>query len=140
MLAFTVPGLARGKGRPRATARGGFARLYTDEKTASYENLVRLAARQAMAGAPPLDEPLSVSMVVRLVPPQSASKKRRAAMLDGTDPPTRKPDLDNVVKAVLDGCNTVAFRDDALIVRQSAEKVWAVEAGVDVVIRRLGGR
>jgi len=143
-LAFTIPGDPRGKGRPRATVFKGRdgkparARMYADSKTANYENLVKLAAVEALRGAAPLDAPLSVSITVRMTPAASVSKKQRAAMLAGTVLPTKKPDLDNVVKAVLDGCNGVAFRDDVLVVSQTASKRYAEIAGVDVEIRTLG--
>ena len=42
MIKFTIPGEPRGKGRPRFSNRGGYVRTYTDEKTASYENLVKM--------------------------------------------------------------------------------------------------
>ena len=41
---FVVPGQPIGKGRPRASTRGGFVRMYTDAKTVTYENAI---ARQA---------------------------------------------------------------------------------------------
>ena len=140
MLAFTVPGEPRGKGRPRATIRAGHARLYSDARTASYENLVAMAASDALRGAPPLDGPLTIDIRVRMAQPASASKRKRAEMLSGALAATKKPDLDNVVKAIMDGCNAVAFRDDVLIVRQSAEKLFAETAGVDVRIGRAGER
>lgn len=133
-LAFTIPGDPRGKGRPRATTIGGHARMFTDSKTASYENLVKLAASQALAGRSPFDCPLTVIVTVRMVPAASSSAKKRAAMLSGEMAPTKLPDLDNVVKAVLDGCNKVAFRDDALVVSLIARKQYAATPGVDVEI------
>jgi Holliday junction resolvase RusA-like endonuclease len=133
-LSFTIPGEARGKGRPRATRFGGGVRLYTDAKTASYEGLIAYAAQAALAGRAPLDGPLVMSVLVRLAPPASASKKARAAMLAGEMHPTKKPDLDNVVKAVLDGCNKVAFGDDAQVCWINAGKVYAATAGVDVTL------
>lgn len=136
-IAFTIPGEARGKGRPRASSFGGRIRLHSDAKTASYENLVKLAVVKALKGAAPLDAPLLVIITVRMVPPASASKRARAAMLANTVLPTKKPDLDNVVKAVLDGCNGVAFRDDVLVVSQFAHKRYAETAGVDVEIKTL---
>lgn len=139
-LRFTIPGEPRGKGRPRIGKTGGpngHARMFTDPKTRSYEGLIAMAAQAALDGRPPMDCPLEVHVRVRLVPPASASKKACAAMLAGDLPPTKKPDLDNVVKAVLDGCNGVAFRDDVLVVKQSATKFYAVTPGVDVLIRPL---
>lgn len=136
LLSFVVPGDPRGKGRPRASRQGGVFRLHTDDKTAAYENLVKLAARNALGSAEPLDGPLHASIGVFVTPPASASKKARAAMIAGELHPTKRPDLDNVVKAVLDGCNGVAFRDDALIVTLSASKAYANTAGVSVMIGR----
>lgn len=143
-LAFTIPGDPRGKGRPRATVFKGKegvparARMYADSKTVSYENLVKVAAHAALAGRQPLDEPLTMRVLVRMVPAASHSAKKQAAMLAGAIWPTKLPDLDNVVKAVLDGCNKVAFRDDALVVRLSAQKTYATTAGVDVTIQPVG--
>lgn len=140
-LAFTIPGDPRGKGRPRATVFKGKdgaparARMYSDSKTVSYENLVKMAASQALGGRAPLDVPLTVVVTVRMTPAASSSAKKRAAMLSGTIVPTKLPDLDNVVKAVLDGCNKVAFRDDALVVSLIARKHYAEVSGVDVEIR-----
>lgn len=133
-LAFTIPGDPRGKGRPRATTIGGHARMFTDSKTASYENLVKLAASRALGDRAPLDVPLTVVVTVRMTPAASSSAKKRAAMLSGAIAPTKLPDLDNVVKAVLDGCNKVAFRDDALVVSLIARKHYAATPGVDVEI------
>ncbi len=135
VLTFTVPGVARGKGRPRIGKVGPHARMFTDAQTAAYENLVALAARQALHGAAPFAEPVKVSAIVRIVPAASASKKARAAMLAGEMPPGKKPDLDNVLKAVLDGCNGIAFVDDALIVQIAAVKRYATEPGVDITIK-----
>ena len=136
-LAFTIPGDPRGKGRPRATTIGGHPRMFTDSKTASYENLVKLAASQALGSRQPFDEPLMMIVTVRMTPAASDSGKKRAAKLAGTILPTKLPDLDNVVKAVLDGCNKVAFRDDALVVRLVAEKAYAETPGVDVMINPI---
>lgn len=137
-LAFTIPGEPRGKGRPRATSIGGHARMFTDAKTASYENLVKLAASRALGDRDPLDEALRIRVSVRMVPAASHSAKKRAAMLSGEIMPTKLPDIDNVVKAVLDGCNRVAFRDDALIVSLIASKSYSATPGVDVVIEPMG--
>ncbi|EGF96759.1 endodeoxyribonuclease RusA family protein [Brevundimonas diminuta ATCC 11568] len=108
--------------------------MFTDSKTASYENLVKLAASRALGGRAPLDCPLTVVVTVRMTPAASSSRKKRASMLAGEMAPTKLPDLDNVVKAVLDGCNKVAFRDDALVVSLIARKRYAEVPGVDVEI------
>ncbi|MEI6439029.1 MAG: RusA family crossover junction endodeoxyribonuclease [Alphaproteobacteria bacterium] len=135
MITFTVPGIARGKGRPRVARRGAHVALYTDAKTASYEGLVAMAAQAALAGQAPLNGPVIMTMLVRIAPPQSISKSARQAMLSGQFAPTKKPDLDNVTKAILDGCNGVAFQDDKQVVEIYAAKIFAEVAGVDVTLK-----
>lgn len=135
-LRFTIPGEVRGKGRPRLSTRGGFARMHTDARTASYEGLVALAAQAALAGREQLSGPLQVEVVARLTPAASLSARKRDALLAGRWAP-KKPDLDNVVKAVLDGCNGVAFADDVTVCRLVTDKVYAATAGVDVTLTPL---
>jgi Holliday junction resolvase RusA-like endonuclease len=134
-LAFTVPGVVRGKGRPRFVRATG--RTYTDAQTASYENLVKLCALQAVRElglAEPLDAPVCVTMTARLAPAASASRKARAAMLSGEVPPAKKPDADNLAK-ILDGLNGVAWNDDAQVVSLFIRKIYAETPGLDIVIR-----
>lgn len=139
-LAFTIPGDPRGKGRPRATVFKGRegvparARLYTDSKTVAYENLVRLAGDRAMHGRAPFECPLSMTLVIRMVPTKSTTKRDRLAMLAGDIQPAKKPDLSNILKAVEDGLNGVAYRDDCQIVRLVTDKIYAETPGVDVSI------
>ncbi len=67
---------------------------------------------EAMAGAPLMDGPVSLSLELLHTIPRSASKKARADMLAGSLRPTKKPDADNVLKAIADGMNGVVWRDD----------------------------
>lgn len=132
-LRFTVPGEPRGKGRPRfGRSRAGFAVAYTDDKTAAYENLVKLAARQA--GAALIEGAVAISVVAYLGIPKSAPKRRRAAMLSGVEYPTRKPDLDNCIKALLDGLNGVCFGDDSQCTDISVCKRWSDQPRLEVSV------
>jgi Holliday junction resolvase RusA-like endonuclease len=106
-LVFSMSGDPRGKGRPRASVRGGFARMYTDAKTRTYEADVAAAVRAVMAGRAPLEGPLSVSLRVRLSPPKSMSKRQRAAVLSGEEPYFGRIDCDNAAKAILDAVSAV---------------------------------
>lgn len=117
-LAFTIPGPPRGKGRPKFARMAGFVRAYTDAKTASYENLVAIAAAEAHRGRPVLDGPLRVEILFVLPRPKSLAKKPRAL-------PITRPDVDNLQKAVLDGANQAGvWRDDAQVVDVHARKVY----------------
>ena len=136
-LVFSMSGAPRGKGRPRATVRGGHATTYTDPKTRAYEASVAAIARQAMKGRPPLEGALSVSLRFRLALPKSMSKRERAAILAGERPYFGRTDTDNMAKAILDGCNAIVWLDDVQITRLFAVKEAAEAPGVDVKVQPL---
>lgn len=133
-----MSGAPRGKGRPRATVRGGFARLYTDKLTREYETSVKRLALVAMRGRKRFEGPLSVSIRFRLEPPKSMTKSERAAALSGEEAYTGRFDLDNLAKSILDGCNGACWHDDVQIVRLFLTKSAATNPGVDIRIEPLG--
>jgi Holliday junction resolvase RusA-like endonuclease len=57
--------------------------------------------------------------------PKSWSKKKKAVMWG--KPHTSKPDIDNLVKAILDALNGVAFNDDSQIWEIQSSKIWTDE-------------
>lgn len=139
-MKFTIPGEPQGKARPRVVRNGNFTRAYTPEKTASYENLVRLEY-QRQCGSRFYDKeiPLAVTITAHFAPPASASKRKLAAMLDKLLFPMKKPDLDNVAKIVCDALNGIAYHDDAQIVALHVRKLYAVMPKVDVEISEVIG-
>lgn len=131
-IEFTVQGEPKGKGRPRFTKSG---HTYTPRSTAEYEDIVKYAyisqcRREPFAQGVPLC--MEISAVFKI--PKSASRKRRAAMLNGDILPTKKPDADNVVKIIADALNGLAYYDDAQIVRLKYAKVYGEIPQVTVKI------
>lgn len=137
IVRFTVPGEPQGKGRARIGKVGGFSRLFTPAKTLAYEGLVAQMAQEAMAGAALIEGPASVSCELLFSVPRSASKKARAQMLAGELRPTKKPDADNVLKALCDGMNGVVWRDDVQAVDVRVVKRYAEVPGVVVAVQEL---
>ena len=62
--------------------------------------------------------------------PKSYTKKKRNELM--FRPKTSKPDLDNLVKAVLDSLNGVAYEDDSIIWSIDATKEYGDEPEVAV--------
>ena len=133
-VAFTIPGPAVGKGRPRVGKVGTHARLFTPQKTVSYEGLVAHSAMTAMAGRPIFDEAVTCRLGITCAVPASWSQKKQRAALAGDLHPTSKPDIDNVVKAVFDGLNGVLWRDDVLVVECCVQKLYGPTPGVLVIV------
>lgn len=51
--------------------------------------------------------------------------------------PTKKPDLDNVIKIILDGLNGLAYGDDKQVVELKALKCYAKEPFVLIQIEEM---
>jgi len=100
-----------GKGRPRVSKHG---RPFTPKKTKSKEAefkwwLIKLKA-------PKFDGPLLMQIGCYFKKPKSAPKTRRC--------PTVKPDIDNIVKLVLDAGNGILYDDDKQIVSLRVDKFY----------------
>ena len=130
-IKFTVPGVPVGKGRPRFTRTG---HTYTPEKTAAYEEKVRLCWKAQTGSVFSGGIPLKASIIAYFHIPKSASKKKAAAM-EGTFH-TSRPDADNVAKAILDALNGHAYPDDSAVQIDRCWKVYTNGAPrVEVEIR-----
>jgi crossover junction endodeoxyribonuclease RusA len=111
---FAIPGQPLPKGRPRVNTRTG--RAYTPPRTRDWERTVARYARAALGEHEPLGG--DVALVLRF---------RRQTQ--------RRADVDNLVKAALDGLNGIAYRDDKQIVRvEAAIEYGCAEPGVDVTV------
>lgn len=138
-LTFTVPGQPVAKGRPKFARQGGFVRAYTPEKTVAYETLVKLAAGEAMAGAPPMQGAISLTLRLYVAIPKSTTKRDRAAIEAGRFLPTKKPDIDNVLKAITDAMNGIVYDDDAQIVTGLIAKTYSDTPRAEVTVMSTYG-
>lgn len=108
-IQFTVLGEPYGKGRPRFNRFTGTA--HTPEKTESMEALVGYEyRRQCGTFRFPDTAMLDMRILAYYSVPKGDSKATRAAKLEGFIRPTKKPDMDNVVKLVADGYRSVRGR------------------------------
>ena len=123
-IEFTVDGPPIGKGRPKAVRFGNQVRMYTPKKTSEYETDIAFKAAQIMGDTKPVETPVSVGVLAYYPIPASWSKKRQQAAIDGIEIPG-KPDLDNVLKAVLDALNGVVYVDDKQVVRLTGGKAYS---------------
>lgn len=135
---FTVPGKPRGKGRPRFRRAGNFVQTYTPAETASYENLIALEYQAA--GGKLLEGPVEVYVTAWHPIPKNLSKAKRADMDRGMYIPHSKPDADNVLKAVLDGLNGVAYKDDTQVCIASICRYYSDNPSLTVQVETCKGR
>jgi len=122
-LTVTIPGILRGKARPRVMRNG---HAYTPAATVSAEAWVRQCVLDQV-GQPCLDGALEVQIAVASGVPPSWSRKKRQAALDNVVRPTGKPDVDNLAKTIGDALNGIMWRDDSQIVVLQVRKFYASE-------------
>lgn len=101
---FTVPGAPKGKARARTVrSKKGGTFSYTPEGTMLYENLIKCCYRQESNNIIFNDgQPLKVTIIAYYPIVKSTSKKKKQQMLDDLMFPTKKPDIDNIAKSILD--------------------------------------
>ena len=107
IITFTISGTAIPKARPRTTKRGNRAIMYTPAKTKEFENYVKLVAAQH-APKELLTGPLDVELEFNLQRPKSLPKKIQHH--------TKKPDIDNLAKSVLDALEGIIYVNDAQVI------------------------
>ena len=55
-------------------------------------------------------------------------------MLNNAISPTKKPDIDNIAKIILDALNKLAFKDDNQITKLEIEKKYGTEEKISVKV------
>lgn len=129
MICFQIPG------EPVAFARSGGkgAIRFTPKKQRDFMALVKLAAASAMAGEPPMEGPVEMTVRATYCIPLSWSKKKREAARWRTS----KPDADNICKIVADAINEIVYLDDSQVASLTVQKTYGPLAGVTVTVARL---
>ena len=120
MVYFFVPGKVQGKARPRFSSKSGT--VYTPGKTKSYER--QIAEAYVSQRGPCFEGPVMVVIEAVFSIPKSWTRAKKAEAAAGKLAPG-KPDIDNILKVVLDGLNGIAYEDDKQVVLTQCKKVYA---------------
>ena len=129
---FEVPGTIKGKGRPRVNSYTGM--VYTPTTTKDYECLVEQYFLLKYPRFKTLEGRVGVNITATFNIPKSTKKSDREKMIQNQISPNKKPDIDNIVKIILDAMNKFAFKDDTQITKLSVEKIYGEEEKVHIEI------
>ncbi|WP_181034736.1 RusA family crossover junction endodeoxyribonuclease [Clavibacter michiganensis] len=113
LVAFTIPGEPLPKGRPRT----GKGRVFTPAKTREYEAHVRNTFQSLHPGFVPTEHKYL------LVEAEFHRTTRRPA------------DVDNLLKAVTDALNGIAYRDDEQISRFTVARTYGARENARTEVR-----
>ena len=130
-VTFSIPGKPFAKQRPRFSRK--FGRAFTPAETVSFERQVGQIATQHFPQ--PLGGPICLTVIATFEPAASWSKKKRAEHIGRCH--AQRPDYDNLLKAVADGLNRIAYADDAQIASASIRTVWGATARTVVTVEEL---
>ena len=135
-ISFFIDGEPQAWQRPKTRLVNGYVQHYSPAETKKYEKKIADTYKQ-LNDAPFFEKgtPIHVSIHFEMAIPQSLSKKKRYMMCTGEILHTKRPDVDNMAKAVIDGLNGVAWGDDSQIVSLNLRKRYSVSPSVWVHIR-----
>ena len=114
--------------RPKTRIINGWVQHYSPKKTTEYEREIADYFRSHPQRFKfEKDIPVAINLVFGMPIPKSTPKSRKDAMIEGVIKHTKRPDVDNMAKAVLDALNGLAWADDSQIVRLSITKEYTRE-------------
>lgn len=99
------------KRRTKATHAGNHFRVYTPIESQHEEQMVAAAYKGKL-----YEGPVVLELHIYRTLPKSRPKRVKS------EPDTYKPDIDNIIKSVMDGLNGVAYKDDSQVVEIKAVK------------------
>ena len=128
-LDFFVSGVPKAQPRVKAFVRGGHAGVYTPDSAESWKQAVRL---QAAANAPESVMSGVVRVELDFFLPRPKAHHKRDGSVKSNSPVwhCKKPDLDNLIKAVTDAITDTqrVWLDDSQICEITATKTYAINA------------
>lgn len=125
-------------GEPVAQKRARFSskthRCYNPQKKLKeqYQWQIRAFFRDA-----PFLTPVGLDIHFFLSVPHSTSKVKRRQMIQGLITASKKPDLDNLQKFILDCMNGIIYHDDSQVIEMRSRKSYAEKPGTLIRIYPL---
>jgi len=117
---FEVVGKIVGKERPRVNMYT--CSVYTPGKTKDYETLIQQSFKIKYPQFEMLTGRVCIEIVAYMSIPKNTPKKNIEPMLNNEISPTKKPDIDNIEKSILDALNKFVFHDDNQVSKIMTEK------------------
>ncbi len=122
-------------GDPIALARPRFGKDNVYDSQKREKLIVGIDLRNQHEGEDPYDGPIHMEITFFMPMPNSWSDKKKRDTL-GTYHHLR-PDIDNLVKFILDSANAVLFKDDAIVASINTHKVYSSKPHTKITIREL---
>ena len=93
----------------------------------AYQATIQAKCLEAWGTKPLIETAVAIHLVFIRSYPKNLPKKEASRERRLREALVRKPDLDNMVKAAIDGVKGIIIKDDTVVVRLSAEKRFGPE-------------
>ncbi|HBF7766709.1 TPA: RusA family crossover junction endodeoxyribonuclease [Clostridioides difficile] len=130
---FTIDGEPVGKERPRMNTYA--KRTYTPNKTKNYEDYIKYLYQSKVKYY--FKGYIKMTLRCYYSIAKSNSKKVKEQKRNNVLRPSKKPDIDNVVKIIADALNEIAYKDDTQIVEVVASKYYSDRPRVEVILEDI---
>ena len=119
---------------PQKSVRFYGKRAYDPSK--EYKEGLKRQLRKQCSGKL-IDGAIAIKIVFKMPIPKCTTKERIKKMLMGEVFHVKRPDVDNLTKAVFDSLNGVVICDDSQIYSLYAKKIYSTCPGISISLRTL---
>lgn len=118
-IKFIVPGEPKAQGRPRFARMGNFVRAYDPKVSGDFKSRIAFFAKES--GVISTDEAVTLQIDVYVKRPKARCRKSDSTI---RLPCSKRPDVDNYAKAVMDALTGIAWKDDGQIQELTVRKYY----------------
>lgn len=119
-----------GSPRPRFRNTGRFVQTYMPTSYTKHKAYI-----QGQMPKLNLESALKIELEFHFTPPKSWSKKKKTQAIGQLK--VTKPDIDNLMKTVLDACNNYLWKDDNQIASINSSKRYGTEPKIIIRIEEI---
>jgi len=133
-ISIFVRGEPKGQPRPRAFARGGMVRMYDPATAEGWKSAIADEWRRSVRPMPKIEIPVSLALHFVMPRPKSHSNKN-GLKADAPVWHAKKPDADNMAKAVMDALTQLGvWQDDDQVVVLKVVKRFGPTSGCTITL------
>lgn len=127
MINIVYPVKPKPAPRPRVTRFG----TYNNKDYTDWKSGLKLLAKTKIKR--PIETPIFLKIYFFYEIPKNWTKVKK----ENAKWHTSKPDIDNLVKSVMDSFNGVIYKDDGQVVKIEAQKKYSVKSYVEIEIKEI---
>lgn len=123
--------------RPRFARRGRGVVAYEEAKMKAWRAECSRLIKEVFNPEKPIEDSLKIDVTFFIRPPKYISEKKKLKEKLKAEEIfcSKKPDIDNYLKALLDSMTGIIFKDDGQVVECRARKLYSLKPRIEFVIK-----